>query len=101
MASVADVDAAITEGPGLRWARFGPHATFHLAGGEGGMAHFLHHLLPAMQGWWASLGSPDVDAAVQATLVAGVEAEIAGASVAELAAKRDAFLADLIAMKRG
>src|SRR6185503_8072344 len=27
VASVADVDAAITEGPGLRWALLGPHAT--------------------------------------------------------------------------
>ena len=35
VASVADVDAAISEGPGLRWALMGPHATFHLAGGEG------------------------------------------------------------------
>jgi len=48
VASVADVDAAISEGPGLRWALMGPHTTFHLAGGEGGMAHFLHHLLPAV-----------------------------------------------------
>ena len=33
VASVADVDAAISEGPGLRWALMGPHTTFHLAGG--------------------------------------------------------------------
>ena len=47
------------KGPGLRWALMGPHATFHLAGGEGGMTHFLHHLLPAMQSWWDDLGTPD------------------------------------------
>ena len=34
VASVADVDAAISEGPGLRWALMGPHLTFHLAGGD-------------------------------------------------------------------
>ena len=38
---VADADAAIAYGPGLRWALMGPHLTFHLAGGDGGMAHFL------------------------------------------------------------
>ena len=45
--SVADADAAIAYGPGLRWALMGPHLTFHLAGGEGGMAHFMSHLAPA------------------------------------------------------
>ena len=42
--SVADADAAIAYGPGLRWALMGPHLTFHLAGGEGGMANFMEHL---------------------------------------------------------
>ena len=100
VASVADVDAAISEGPGLRWALMGPHATFHLAGGEGGMAHFLHHLLPAMETWWADLGTPKVDAAVQAKLVAGVAEEVGGRTVPELAARRDAFLAALLELRR-
>src|SRR5690242_21629207 len=33
--SVADADAAIAYGPGLRWALMGPSLIFHLAGGEG------------------------------------------------------------------
>ncbi|HEY6027694.1 MAG TPA: 3-hydroxyacyl-CoA dehydrogenase NAD-binding domain-containing protein, partial [Pseudolabrys sp.] len=32
--SVADADAAVAYGPGLRWALMGPSLTFHLAGGE-------------------------------------------------------------------
>lgn len=100
VASVADVDAAISEGPGLRWALMGPHATFHLAGGAGGMTHFLHHLLPAMQSWWDDLGTPAMTPAVQAALVAGVEAETGGRSVAELAARRDAFLLALLELRR-
>ena len=40
IADLADVDAAIAYGPGLRWALMGPHLTFHLAGGDGGMRHF-------------------------------------------------------------
>ena len=101
VATVADVDAAITEGPGLRWALFGPHATFHLAGGEGGMTHFLQHLLPAMQGWWTSLGTPEMTEELQARLVAGVESEVGTRTIPDLAAQRDEFLANLIAMKRG
>ena len=100
VASVADVDAAISEGPGLRWALMGPHATFHLAGGEGGMTHFLHHLLPAMQSWWADLGTPTVTPAVQTKLVEGVRDELRGRSVAELSARRDAFLIALLELRR-
>lgn len=101
VASVADVDAAISEGPGLRWALMGPHLTFHLAGGEGGMAHFLHHLLPAMESWWQDLGEPKVDAALSATLVEGVAAEAGGQSPRDLAAARDAALLRLLAARRG
>ncbi|MGB6416775.1 MAG: 3-hydroxyacyl-CoA dehydrogenase family protein, partial [Pseudolabrys sp.] len=54
--SVADADAAIAYGPGLRWALMGPHLTFHMAGGEGGMARFMSHIGPAMQGWMDDLG---------------------------------------------
>jgi 3-hydroxyacyl-CoA dehydrogenase len=96
VASVADVDAAISEGPGLRWALMGPHLTFHLAGGEGGMAHFLHHLLPAMESWWQDLGDPKVDAALSAKLVEGVAQEAAGQSPRDLAATRDAALLRLL-----
>ena len=34
--SVADLDAAVASGPGLRWALLGPIATQHLSGGPGG-----------------------------------------------------------------
>jgi len=96
VASVADVDAAISEGPGLRWALMGPHTTFHLAGGEGGMAHFLHHLLPAVTSWWDDLGHPNVDADLQRVLAVGVAEGTKGASTRDLAAWRDAALVRLL-----
>lgn len=96
VASVADVDAAISEGPGLRWALMGPHTTFHLAGGEGGIAHFLDHLLPAVTSWWDDLGTPRVDDRVQAMLAAGVAEATGAASTAELARRRDAALVRLL-----
>jgi hypothetical protein len=34
----------------------GPHLTFHLAGGQGGMAHFMAHLAAPMQSWMDDLG---------------------------------------------
>lgn len=96
VASVADVDAAISEGPGLRWALMGPHTTFHLAGGEGGMEHFLHHLLPALESWWTTLGDPKVDAAVQKILTEGVAEGTGGASTTELARRRDDALVRIL-----
>ncbi|MBB5690941.1 3-hydroxyacyl-CoA dehydrogenase [Roseomonas alkaliterrae] len=101
VASVADVDAAISEGPGLRWALMGPHTTFHLAGGEGGIAHFLHHLMPAVTSWWDDLGNPRVDERVQAMLAEGVAEATGGASTAELARRRDAALVRLLEARGG
>ena len=58
VASVADIDAAVCNGPGLRWAIMGPHMTYHLGGGQGGIEHYLKHLGPSQERRWASLGNP-------------------------------------------
>jgi carnitine 3-dehydrogenase len=100
VASVADVDAAISEGPGLRWALMGPHLTFHLAGGVGGMAHFLEQLGPPLESWWDDLGSPRLSSEVCDALAAGVAAAAGGRDIAALAAERDRFLVDLLALKK-
>ena len=100
VASVADIDTAISEGPGLRWALMGPHLTFHLAGGSGGMAHFLEQLGPPLESWWNDLGSPRLTPEVSAALAEGVAAETGGRDIATLAAERDRFLVDLLELKR-
>jgi 3-hydroxyacyl-CoA dehydrogenase len=96
VASVADVDAAIAYGPGLRWALMGPHLTFHLAGGEGGMANFMNHLRPALETWIADLGEPTFTPQVQKAIVDGVDKEAAGRSIADLQAWRDRKLIDIL-----
>lgn len=99
--SVADIDAAISEGPGLRWALMGPHATFHLARGEGGYPNFMHHLMPAVTSWWPSLGNPVLTPELQAQLITGVQEEVAGRSTGDLVAERDAKLMRLLAARQG
>ena len=47
-ATVEQIDVSITDGPGLRWPIHGPMLTFHLAGGQGGMAHMLDHFGPSL-----------------------------------------------------
>jgi carnitine 3-dehydrogenase len=101
VASVEDVDAAIAHGPGLRWALMGPHLTFALAGGEGGMKHFMEHLAVPMQGWWDDLGDPRLTPEVQRKVVDGVADEMAGRSVRDIASWRDRALVEVLgAVKR-
>jgi len=92
VADVADVDAAIAYGPGLRWAIMGPHLTFHLAGGVGGIEHFMDHLAVPLQGWWKDLGDPALTPELQRKIVDGVAAEADGRSIPELAEERDRVL---------
>ncbi|KRE13541.1 3-hydroxyacyl-CoA dehydrogenase [Bosea sp. Root381] len=100
VASVADIDAALCHGPGLRWALMGPHMTYHLGGGEGGIAGYLAHLGPSQLRRWESLGNPSLDAGVQAKIVEGVAEEAAGRSIAELEQRRDEGLLALLKARK-
>jgi carnitine 3-dehydrogenase len=101
VASVADVDTAISAGPGLRWALMGPHLIFHLAGGVGGIDHFLDQFAAPMASSWEALGNPRLTSELKERLAAGITAEVAGRGIAELAAWRDRFLVDLLALRAG
>ena len=52
---VGDLDRAVSLGPALGWAAAGPHLTYHLAAGEGGVPLFLQQLLASFESWWATL----------------------------------------------
>ena len=95
-ATVQQIDDAITWGPGLRWALMGPMLTFHLAGGAGGMAHMLDHFGPALLEPWTRLTAPELTPRLRDLVVAGVEEEAGGASIADLEAQRDDFLVALL-----
>jgi carnitine 3-dehydrogenase len=94
--SVADADAAIAYGPGLRWALMGPHLTFHLAGGKGGMQHFMDHLGGPIQGWMDDLGTTRLDPPVRKTIVDGVAEEAGSRSIDDLERWRDRKLIDIL-----
>jgi carnitine 3-dehydrogenase len=85
-ATVEQIDASITEGPGLRWPVHGPCRTFHLAGGEGGMAHMLDHFGPSLQAPWTRLEAPELTPELRDAMVTGTASE---RSFAELVAERD------------
>lgn len=100
VATVADIDAAISNGPGLRWALLGPLVNQHLSGGPGGMAHTLEHLGPPAQAWMDDLGAPRLTDELAALLVAGVDDELAGIDQDAMVAERDALLVQLLENKR-
>lgn len=92
VASVEDIDLAITAGPGLRWAIMGPFLTYHLGGGQGGIRHYMEHLGPSQQYRWASLGEPVVTPELTEQVVAGVESACRGRSHEALAGHRNQMI---------
>ncbi len=99
VATVADIDTAISHGPGLRWAVIGPFLTQHLSGGPGGIAHNLEHLGPPIEAWWRDLGQVTITPELIAKLAAGVDDELAGVDPADVVDRRDAVLTAVLAAK--
>jgi carnitine 3-dehydrogenase len=88
-ATVEQIDTAITDGPGLRWPVQGPMLTFHLAGGEGGMAHMLDHFGPSLKSPWTRLDAPELTKKLRDAVVEGCEDEAGERTIADLVAERD------------
>ncbi len=99
VADVADIDAAIAHGPGLRWALLGPFLNLHLSGGPGGMAHMLAHLGPPTEAMWRDLGQVTLDPAQVEAITRAVSQDIATRSMADIVAARDATLVGLLRAK--
>ena len=97
--SVADVDKALSWGPGLRWGIMGQVMLNHLGGGEGGIEHFFQQFTGPMTAWWKVLGSPELTPDLQRKLIDGVHAEAGARSVDELAAERDEVLLGLLELR--
>ncbi|MFC9737240.1 3-hydroxyacyl-CoA dehydrogenase NAD-binding domain-containing protein [Streptomyces noursei] len=95
-ATVEDIDASITEGPGLRWAFMGPCLTFALAGGEGGMAHMLDHFGPSLKSPWTRLEAPELDRELRDAMVDGCATAAGDRTYADLVAERDQGVIDVL-----
>ena len=100
IASVEDIDKAITYGPGMRWAILGPHLTYHLGGGAGGYQHYLDHLGPTQEARWREHGTPVLTEELKLALVAGVEKELEQQDRDSLSQRRDAALVEIFRLKQ-
>jgi 3-hydroxyacyl-CoA dehydrogenase len=100
VASVADVDAAIAHGPGLRWALLGPFLNLHLSGGAGGIGElFGKPLWQATEGMWRDLGTVSVGPELAEQVVAGVREELAALDPEAMVRRRDEVLLALLRLK--
>jgi len=97
--SVEDADDAVSYGPGLRWGVMGPSLQWHLGGGQGGIKHFMEHLLPGMVQMWKVLGTANVTPELQRTVAEGVLQEAAGRSVEQLAQEENETLVGLLRLR--
>jgi carnitine 3-dehydrogenase len=88
-ATVEQIDLSITDGPGLRWPVHGPMLTFHLAGGQGGMAHMLDHFGPSLKSPWTRLVAAELTPELRDAVVDGCVREADGRSIDDLVAERD------------
>src|SRR3954462_13844792 len=97
--SAADVDTALSWGPGLRWGIMGNLMLNHLGGGQGGIEHFFQQFTGPMTAWWKVLGQPVLTPEVQKTLIDSVHAEVGSRSIDDLAAERDEILLGLLELR--
>ena len=97
--SAADVDDALSWGPGLRWGIMGNMLLNHLGGGPGGIEHFFQQFAGPMAASWKTLGSPVLTPEIQKKLVDGVHAEVGSRTIEELEAERDEVLLGLLELR--
>jgi 3-hydroxyacyl-CoA dehydrogenase len=97
--SVADADDAVSYGPGLRWGVMGPSLQWHVGGGEGGIHHFMDHLMDPLAGMMKTLGNPQITAELKQTIVEGVIHEAQDQSVEQLAQSENEMLVGLLKLR--
>jgi carnitine 3-dehydrogenase len=90
VATVEEIDDAISYGAGLRWAIMGTFLTYRLGGGEAGMAHFMEQFGPTLELPWTHLVDvPSLTPELLQKVVSQSDAQARGRSVAELERVRD------------
>ncbi|MBT4888179.1 MAG: 3-hydroxybutyryl-CoA dehydrogenase [Rhodospirillales bacterium] len=91
-ATPEQIDIAMVNGPGPRWAFGGPFMTYHIGGGEGGMAYCLDQFAPALKLPWTRLEAPEMTSDLRNTLVDDCDDRAKGRTFSELSEERDAGL---------
>jgi 3-hydroxyacyl-CoA dehydrogenase len=97
--SVADADVAVSYGPGVRWGVMGPSLQWHVGGGQGGIKHFMEHLMDPLEAMMKTLGTPEITPQLKQTVVDAVLKEAGGRSVEQLAREENSVLMGLLKLR--
>lgn len=96
VASVEDIDAALCQGPGLRWAMMGQHLIYELGGGEGGYQKFIETIGASFEAYWEDMQTwTTIPASAKQKAIEGSQAYLEQKSRPEWAAWRDQKLAQI------
>ena len=92
IATIPEIDAAITGGPGQRWAFMGIAMAWHVAAGEGGMRVNMKHFGPTLALPWTKLKAPKLTARLNDLVAEGCEEETGDRHWREMEKRRDQCL---------
>jgi len=95
VATVSEIDAAVTGGPGLRWAFMGTFLAWHLGGGPGGMRHTIEQFGPALELPWSHMKAPELTDELKRRIVEGCEDESGDRVFSEMERRRDRCLVEI------
>jgi hypothetical protein len=70
-----------------------------IGGGEGGIKHFMDHLMEPLASMMKVLGTPNITPQLKQTIIDGVQREAAGRSVAQLAKKENEVIIGLLRLR--
>lgn len=99
-ATVEQIDQAVVNGPGPRWALMGPCEIFHVGGGEGGMANCLDQFGPALKLPWTRLVAPELTPELRKAMIDGCIEMTKGKDFASLSKKMNDGLVEIAKIKR-
>lgn len=98
-ATPEEIDTAIVNGPGIRWALHGPCMTYHLAVRNGGIGELLERLKGGRSDGYARATMPKITPDLKTRLVEGCAAMQGDRSVEELIHERNLKLIDILISK--
>lgn len=102
IATTEEIDNAIRYGFGLRWGQMGLFETYRIAGGEGGMAHFIAQFGPCLSWPWTKLMDvPELTPELIDAIGSQSDAQSGHLSVRELERLRDTNLISMMRALRG
>tara|TARA_Y100000768_G_scaffold370011_1_gene335434 strand:+ start:658 stop:1650 length:993 start_codon:yes stop_codon:yes gene_type:complete len=97
VATTQEIDDVIRFGFGLRWAQMGLFENYRIAGGRGGMEHFIRQFGPSLDWPWSRLtDTPEMTEELVNRIAEQSDAQSGEYSVRELERIRDTNLVDMM-----